>query len=872
MADAEVGDDEYGEDPTVNRLQSLAAAALGTEAALYMPSGTMANQLAIRVLSRPGTEVLCPARSHVYQYELAASPQNSGVQLHPLWDVPDGIVAAVEGMAIEFPPVSMLTLENTYMAMSGAPTGADEMRTLVELGRGGGLRVHVDGARIWNAAIATGAAPSALIGGADTVMFCLSKGLGAPVGLRAVRPGRRDRGGAGAAPPARRRDAAGRCDRGRGHRRARDDGRAPRRRSRACPRLADALADRWPGSVDPASIRTNIVCARLDALPEHFVARLGAAGVRVGTIDPRTVRLVTHKDVDDDDVDARHRRARRAASRLTWSTTTSPSACSRSTPIPTTPRSRPAARSPAGPTRAPTCTCSSRPRRQGHRRSRRRPRRARRSSASRRPRPPPRVLGVTPHHLDHPDGELADDRALRLELVRSVRAVRPDVVCCPDPTAVFFGDGYFNHRDHRITGWAALDAVAPAAGNPHYFPELRAEGLDVHSVAAVYLSGTLEPNTWVDITATLERKIEALFCHASQLVETGDWFRQFLRDSAELRRPRRRGHVRGGVPPDRGFLSGGSRPDRPVRTRPSAERPARGWACHSAWARIIEHRDDAGADRGQDGADERAAERASGHTTAWRRGSREPSRAGARRRRRARTRRVHQPVPDRAAEDAADDDRREHQRRARRAAGGWDARPARRSRTSAIVLGRSRTRRPLGARLHPMALHEWTVAGGLIETDAGVLLVRNVRRGGIEDWSTPGRRDRRRRRRPARGPDARSGRGDRARRARSGSARSTKCTRTRPTWAGGCGARCTSRSRSKASSGSTIPTASWSRRASSRPASATSTSSPCAPWVREPLSAWLARTVGAARRAATSDYEVNGTTRESMRVVRSGAT
>jgi LmbE family N-acetylglucosaminyl deacetylase len=144
-----------------------------------------------------------------------------------------------------------------------------------------------------------------------------------------------------------------------------------------------------------------------------------------------------------------------------------------------------------------------------------------------------RVLGAVAHHLDHPDGELADDRELRRELVRAVRTIRPDVVCCPDPTAVFFGDGYFNHRDHRVTGWAALDAVAPAAGNPHYFPELRAEGLDVHSVATVYLSGTLEPNAWVDITATLERKIEALFCHASQLVETGDWFRQFLRDSAE---------------------------------------------------------------------------------------------------------------------------------------------------------------------------------------------------------------------------------------------------------------------------------------------------------------------------------------------------
>jgi LmbE family N-acetylglucosaminyl deacetylase len=143
------------------------------------------------------------------------------------------------------------------------------------------------------------------------------------------------------------------------------------------------------------------------------------------------------------------------------------------------------------------------------------------------------VLGISAHHhLEHPDGELVDDRALRLELVRLIRTVKPDVVCCPDPTAVFFGDAYVNHRDHRATGWATLDAVSPAAGNPHYFPELRAEGLDVHHVEAVYLSGTFEPNVSVDISATLERKIEALFCHASQLVETGDWFREFLRETA----------------------------------------------------------------------------------------------------------------------------------------------------------------------------------------------------------------------------------------------------------------------------------------------------------------------------------------------------
>ena len=302
MADAEVGDDEYGEDPTVNRLQSLAAGLLGTEAALYVPSGTMANQLAIRVLSRPGTEVLCPARSHVHQYELAASPQNSGVQLHPLWDVPDGITAAIEGSRDEFPPVSMLVLENTYMAMSGAPTAADEMRTLVRLARAGDLDVHVDGARIWNAAAATGEAPSALIGGADTVMFCLSKGLGAPVGsvlcgaadvIAEARRQRRRLGGgmrqAGVIA------AAGVVALETMVERLADD-------HERAHRLAEAMADRWSGSVDPAIVRTNIVCARLEKLPDDFIARLAGLGVRTGTIDPRTVRLVTHKDVDDDDI------------------------------------------------------------------------------------------------------------------------------------------------------------------------------------------------------------------------------------------------------------------------------------------------------------------------------------------------------------------------------------------------------------------------------------------------------------------------------------------------------------------------------------------------------------------------------------------
>jgi len=300
MADATVGDDVYGEDPTVNRLQSLAAGLLGKEAALYVPSGTMANQLAIRVLAASGTEVLCPDRAHVYRHEAAAAPVNSGVQMHPLWDLPDGVRTAIEGVAHHLPQPSVLVIENTYMALSGAPIDAAEMTTLCNIARAGNLRVHVDGARIWNAAIALGTPPRELVAAVDTVMFCLSKGLGAPVGSLLCGPADviaqarayRSRWGGGmrqAGVIA----AAGVVALETMVERLADDHARARR-------LADAMASRWPGSVDPTHIRTNIVCADARALPEKFVERLGEAGVLTGTIDPRTVRLVTHKDVDDD--------------------------------------------------------------------------------------------------------------------------------------------------------------------------------------------------------------------------------------------------------------------------------------------------------------------------------------------------------------------------------------------------------------------------------------------------------------------------------------------------------------------------------------------------------------------------------------------
>jgi len=308
MAAAEVGDDAYGEDPTLQRLESLAAALLGTEAALFTPSGRMANQVALRVLARPGTEVLCPARCHVYRYEHAATATDAGIQLHPLADDegsldPADVAAAVADQEHHLPVISALTLENTHMPANGRPLSRNEVEAVTSPAREAGLAVHVDGARIWNAAVALGVSPAELAAPADTVMFCLSKGLGAPMGsvlcgpsevIAAAREERSRLGGilrqggivAAAGIVALETMVDRLAD---DHARAR--------------RLADVLADRFPGSVDPPTVRTNIVCAPFTSLPDKIIERLEERGVRSGTIDARTVRFVTHKDVDDAGLD-----------------------------------------------------------------------------------------------------------------------------------------------------------------------------------------------------------------------------------------------------------------------------------------------------------------------------------------------------------------------------------------------------------------------------------------------------------------------------------------------------------------------------------------------------------------------------------------
>jgi LmbE family N-acetylglucosaminyl deacetylase len=131
--------------------------------------------------------------------------------------------------------------------------------------------------------------------------------------------------------------------------------------------------------------------------------------------------------------------------------------------------------------------------------------------------------------LHHPDGELVDDATFRRTLVEVVRRLRPEVVLCPDPTAVFFGQDYVNHRDHRVTGWAVLDAVAPAAALPLYFPDTG----PAHQVATVLLSGTLEPDVWVDISGTVDLKAAAVGCHRSQFPDGAEWATRAVRMGAE---------------------------------------------------------------------------------------------------------------------------------------------------------------------------------------------------------------------------------------------------------------------------------------------------------------------------------------------------
>jgi len=187
MAEAEVGDDVFGEDPTVNALQEKVAKILGKEAAIYVPSGTMANQLSIRSHTQPGDEVIIEVTSHPYNFEGGGGAALSGIQFHCLkgmrgiLDAPQ-IEEAIRPDDHHFPPTRLICLENTHNRGGGSIYPIGKMGEIYQLAKSRGLLVHLDGARLWNASVASGIQPHKYAQWADSVSVCLSKGLGAPIG------------------------------------------------------------------------------------------------------------------------------------------------------------------------------------------------------------------------------------------------------------------------------------------------------------------------------------------------------------------------------------------------------------------------------------------------------------------------------------------------------------------------------------------------------------------------------------------------------------------------------------------------------------------------------------------------------------------
>ena len=186
MAKAPVGDDVYGEDPSVNALQEQVAALLGKEAALFFPSGTMANQAALRVHTRPGDVVLASRDCHILKYEGGAAAALSGLHIHTLgadgWFDERELRAALPPSDPHFAPATLVAIENTHNVAGGTIFPADALGRVIAAARDAKLALHLDGARLWNAAVATGRAPADFAAPFDTVSVCLSKGLGAPVG------------------------------------------------------------------------------------------------------------------------------------------------------------------------------------------------------------------------------------------------------------------------------------------------------------------------------------------------------------------------------------------------------------------------------------------------------------------------------------------------------------------------------------------------------------------------------------------------------------------------------------------------------------------------------------------------------------------
>jgi len=305
MFEAEVGDDVYGEDPTVNRLEAEAAALLGKEAGLFVPTGTQGNQIAVLSHTNRGDEVIMESESHVFYYEQAGIAVLSGCQTRPIPGVngamdPDRVEAAIRGVNIHYPRTGLVCVENTHNRSGGCIVPMENLQAIGEVAHRHGLSVHMDGARVFNAAVALGSPVAEVVAPVDSVMFCLSKGLAAPVGsmlvgskafIEKARRARKLLGGgmrqAGILAAAGLLAIRSMVDR------LAEDHENARALGRGLNEIAGL-------QVDMATVQTNMVMfdirdPRWNA--ESLSGAMAKAGVLAGAMGPRRVRLVAHKDV-----------------------------------------------------------------------------------------------------------------------------------------------------------------------------------------------------------------------------------------------------------------------------------------------------------------------------------------------------------------------------------------------------------------------------------------------------------------------------------------------------------------------------------------------------------------------------------------------
>jgi threonine aldolase len=308
MAEAEVGDDVLGDDPTVIELERRTGAILGKEAAVYMPSGTMTNQVAVRTHTEPGDEILCDAEAHLYYYEAGAPAALSGVMVRLLRGVrgiftADDVNGALRPANLHFPRTKLLCVENTHNRGGGSVWPIERIAEVTAAAREAHLRTHLDGARLWNASVATGISEAEYAKHFDSVSVCFSKGLGAPVGSALagssefVARARRFRKMFGGGMRQAGIIAAGALYALEHHRArlAEDHANAGQ--------LAEALAGIRGVELDPKTVETNIVIFSVTTMPAAKLAEeLGKKNVLVLATGPETIRAVTSLMVSGDDI------------------------------------------------------------------------------------------------------------------------------------------------------------------------------------------------------------------------------------------------------------------------------------------------------------------------------------------------------------------------------------------------------------------------------------------------------------------------------------------------------------------------------------------------------------------------------------------